>query len=849
MRSSFYLFILFSILLHANGHGACPLADSGIIANGTTITESDCTITTTYGANANAVTALGSNSSIFLNNMDILVTGTNGRGLFALTGGNKICAENCKIETNSSVNGTVVEAQGTGTTILLDHSSVSSIGGAAVGTIVARQGATIDVINGSSITSLQDYSYGVRASDIGSSINCDSSSITTAGNFAFGSYAQFGATIRLNNTSLMTGGHSAHATLIQDGSLMTVHNSSLQTSGIGALGVFLMGSSAGTEVDLCNTSVATSGNEALALYAYANTGITNTVKATNTSFSALDATVFSFNGGTANVILNTVSAIAPPDFLLVEVDGSNPTSLFMTTSESKLIGDLRVVNGNTGNISLGSNTLWEGGAFEVTNLAIETSLWTLTKSSSITNQLSNAGIIDFLSSGNDFKTLTVRGNYNGQNGLLSLNAFLEGDGSPSDLIVIDGGTATGHTYLCIKNTTGEGALTIGNGILVIDAINGGTTGAQSFSLADSVMAGPYEYSLYRGSVDGAETENWYLRSTSNPISPQTPDFRREVSLYTALPTTAMLYGRTLMDTRHQRVGEDQVCGNTIEEKASFFKRSWMRVINRNGRQRNGGIFHHGPDFKFHLLAFQAGADLYQNRCLDNSRDYVGVLGAIGNGRSHVRHIAHVHAGRDCFDAYSAGAYWTHFGASNWYIDSVFLTNWYRNVKAHSSRMSLKTHGIEMAGSVEGGYPLELKYLTLEPQAQLIYQTLSLHDKKEITTKIHFRRTHSVLGRLGLRLAKSWTLGRADSDQFRQCSLWLCANAWHDFDGQSKTFFSTSLGHVGFSSELEGSWIQGTLGITVQLTRILSLYGTLTGDTYLNGREHSYSGIVGLRMGF
>jgi len=48
--------------------------------------------------------------------------------------------------------------------------------------------------------------------------------------------------------------------------------------------------------------------------------------------------------------------------------------------------------------------------------------------------------------------------------------LLEDDNSPSDRIIIDGGNASGNTFLQINNTDGLGALTTGNGILVVGTI-------------------------------------------------------------------------------------------------------------------------------------------------------------------------------------------------------------------------------------------------------------------------------------------------------------------------------------------------------------------------------------------
>ena len=45
-----------------------------------------------------------------------------------------------------------------------------------------------------------------------------------------------------------------------------------------------------------------------------------------------------------------------------------------------------------------------------------------------------------------------------------MNTFLGADGSPSDRLVINGGTATGTTGLLIHNAAGPGLETTANGI-------------------------------------------------------------------------------------------------------------------------------------------------------------------------------------------------------------------------------------------------------------------------------------------------------------------------------------------------------------------------------------------------
>ena len=107
--------------------------------------------------------------------------------------------------------------------------------------------------------------------------------------------------------------------------------------------------------------------------------------------------------------------------------------------------------------------------------------------------------------------LTVAGDYTAGS-TLALNTFLGTDGSPSDRLIIDTGAATGNTGIIVTNAGGPGAVTAGDGILVVNTTNNGTTAPGAFRLGAPVVAGPFEYTLERGSVTGGNGEAWFLRS-------------------------------------------------------------------------------------------------------------------------------------------------------------------------------------------------------------------------------------------------------------------------------------------------------------------------------------------------
>lgn len=127
--------------------------------------------------------------------------------------------------------------------------------------------------------------------------------------------------------------------------------------------------------------------------------------------------------------------------------------------------------------------------------------------------VTNTGRIDLTNGAAGANAFTIAGNYVGNGGTVFLQTVLGGDGSPSDKLVISGGTASGTTGLGIVNLGGAGAATTQDGILVVQTINGGTTAANAFGLDGAVAAGAYEYFLFHGGTGVGTENNWYLRST------------------------------------------------------------------------------------------------------------------------------------------------------------------------------------------------------------------------------------------------------------------------------------------------------------------------------------------------
>ena len=511
--------------------------------------------------------------------------------------------------------------------------------------------------------------------------------------------------------------------------------------------------------------------------------------------------------------------------------------------------------------------------------------------------VTNAGRILFGADAPPGTTLTTR-DYAGVGGTLEINTLLGGDGSPSDRLVIDGGAASGSSILVARNAGGLGDVTVGNGILVVDAVNGGLTSATAFALTTPVVAGPYEYGLRRGSADGSSSENWYLRSTLDcgatgapsppcpspppspppppppppgpppvpppeppPGPPPPPAYRQEVSLAAALPSMAAIYARAVVDTLHERVGDEHLLSPRRASSPDVGRGgAWVRALHHDGERDGGnqGIYgSKGPGFDYAFDVLQVGVDLYRSISEDGSHQHAGGYLAYGKARGRVRHNLldyDFHAGTDEFDARTVGAYWTAFSPRGAYVDSVAQYTWY-DMRAKSTRLpDIFTNGTGVLASVEVGWPWLLGAegigdmprpgWRMEPQAQLIWQKTALDDLVDSTARVRYRDDDASVGRLGVRLSR---LGQRAADTGdRATSGWIRANAWHQFSGSPTTEFSSARGYVPFTADLGDSWGEVGIGGTWQVSAVGYLFADADYTWSFDGEESSWNGKLGMR---
>ncbi len=770
--------------------GAQALSNSRIyLFDGTTIH--------TTGSQADGIVSSGAGSLVTAIGTDVL-TENIGYGLIAGTNG-RILMTNGSVR---ALTGTGVAAF-TGGQVTLENSIVETGSGLAlwvnpnssiIGTGVA---VTSNTVQGAyvqqGLLSLTDSS--IRSSSIG---------IQTA----------TGATVTLNNTAVSTTGTSAYGVYLSGGSALTMNGGSIETAGSGARAI------------------------------YGGPG-TNTATITGADITSSRSSAILAFGATAvfNVDLINSSIIGNP--LALEIGGG--ATLTLDAFGSQMTGAAVTAAGSTSNVALFDGTVWN-----------------LTGNSNITALSNDDSLIQFSDpAGGAYKALTAV-NYAGNAGRIGLNTYLAADGSPSDLLIINGGTATGTTGLLISDTTGGGALTTGNGILVVDAISGGVTDSGAFHLAGPAVAGPYEYSLYRSSLDASGPQNWYLRSDLSPSPPEpgpepTPDYRPEVSLYAAIPAMGAIYGRHLIDTLHERVGEEEQLGSRDDGGGNeTFNGFWLRGIGHWGH-RDGdpnGIYDGAPEFDYRFGAVQGGLDFYRSET-GSVTDHAGMYLAYGRGVMDVtqdRLIETRDAGRNDFNAFSVGGYWTRFGENGWYLDGVLQGTWY-DMTTRSNRATefgfpdQDVDGFGFAASLEGGYPFDLgNGWQLEPQAQVVWQTIHMGDFNDGAADIRYDELNSLAGRIGARIARTWEAKEATATEpARLATIWGRVNLWHEFTAKAQTEISSADGYVPFSTDLDETWIEVGVGGTRQVSNNTSLYGNVGFSTSFDGDNYAWNGKVGLRV--
>jgi fibronectin-binding autotransporter adhesin len=157
----------------------------------------------------------------------------------------------------------------------------------------------------------------------------------------------------------------------------------------------------------------------------------------------------------------------------------------------------------------GTDSFTNSGTLRLSQVSSAGSIGQLINLESFTN--SSTGVID-LSDDEANDRLSISGDFKSDGGSLELDVVLDDGSSPqADQLVLETvSMPNGNpTLVSINNGGGAGAMTIGNGILIIEA-DGDSSAGGAFTLADQVIAGNHEYLLYYDPTGF----DWYLQSAA-----------------------------------------------------------------------------------------------------------------------------------------------------------------------------------------------------------------------------------------------------------------------------------------------------------------------------------------------
>ncbi|EPD1686847.1 calcium-binding autotransporter Cah [Escherichia coli] len=343
-----------------------------------------------------------------------------------------------------------------------------------------------------------------------------------------------------------------------------------------------------------------------------------------------------------------------------------------------------------------------------------------------------------------FHKLTTS-NFTGQGGTINMRVRLDGSNT-SDQLVINGGQATGKTWLAFTNVGNSnlGVATSGQGIRVVDAQNGATTEEGAFALSRPLQAGAFNYTLNRDS-----DEDWYLRSENA--------YRAEVPLYTSMLTQAMDYDRILAGSRSHQTG---VNGENNSVRLSI-------QGGHLGHDNNGGIARGAtPESSGSYGFVRLEGDLLRTEVAGMSLT-TGVYGAAGHSSVDVKDDDGSRAGTVRDDAGSLGGYLnlTHTSSGLW--ADIVAQGTRHSMKASSDNNDFRARGWGWLGSLETGLPFSITdNLMLEPQLQYTWQGLSLDDGQDNAGYVKFGHGSAQHVRAGFRLGShnDMTFGEGTSSR-------------------------------------------------------------------------------------
>lgn len=513
--------------------------------------------------------------------------------------------------------------------------------------------------------------------------------------------------------------------------------------------------------------------------------------------------------------------------------------------------------------------------------------WNNTGNSVLTDLKNTTGIIKFpqiseINAGNEdqYHTITVNGNYTG-GGLMYVNTVWNKDGtSYSDRVDIhgdvDGAATTVRTLNGIYGDVTLKEIPIHSAVVV--HVAGKSSGNDFTGSAPTTNAG--EAQLKKIDTTSGTDYAWTLTAqnkipeptnpgvsgstdpnVSGPAAPdkpilpappitEVPIYAEPVSGYVQMPTADMELGFTTIGTLHERRGENQtynITGSNNTALGDDQQQTWGRVLvkhlNKDGKKRldtagNQSVLQIGHDF------------ILDENEKTGTRRHIGGYVAYGHNENDFRDQYHAkngyivddhYTGKGRTDAISVGGYGTFYGNNGGYVDLVGQVTYLRNKYNARSNESVHQNGWGAALSAETGKSFIVygNNWFVEPQAQLVYQYLSLDDFNDRIRHVDQHDPSALRGRVGMRFGYNGDI----RDNLPPSSFYGIANIWHDFVNPK----SVDIGRDNLKEEYAKTWGEVGLGIQLPITRQSNFYSDVRYEkNFGSDKRKGFKGTMGYK---
>ena len=765
----------------------------------------------TEGGSANGARFEGANVEGLLVGGSVATTGYAAVGLLAVDGA-QLATESTHVSTtNTAAYGLAAEGASSG--LRATKASIETLGEQAMGVRISSTGTA--VVTDTTIATAGNGAHALHSDENAAFVTVSGGLWKTTGDRANGFDGANKALASISGTHIETSGFNSAGVDLRAGSLK-LSDTDILTHGNQAFGIVAMGGDfpgrtpsvdatrthivtegraangadarAGGRISLNETDILTSGQFANGLSAWNASIVANGTTVKTTGVAAYGADVseggsLTLHGGSieseqaaalrlnnpTKVRISGGAALAGAAFIDVYPTSTTP---FTVTLENKsvAIGDIRPAEVSGAptpdatkiSLTLRNEALWHGGTDIVRDLTLEDKgQWSVARDSHIGSFNSDHGIVTFASAAGTFATLTVAGDYDGNQGVFRMRSRLGDDTSASDLLHIMGNT-TGSSFISVDTLDGAGDYT-NDGIRLVQ-VDGSSHG--QFELAGRVVAGAHEYFLYQGALSAANDGDWYLRSSLEPetvdpaiIDPpvtETPDpgvdplvpvvrphlLRPEVGAYRANQTAALE-----MFQGGPGAGED-------DERDGARHDVWARFDRRHTS------FDIGNQLTTTSSASELalGADLLRD---PDTEAHLGVMAAVGRADTRGTSLLTHYAARGRVRGAAAGLYGGFRSDTGTYIRG-WTQYAHVNQRVEGDGLAAERYGSGMlTTSLEAGHCWRhaLSRQTdayIEPQAQVLSTRLRGGTHHETNgTRVGPLHGTGTTARLGVRTAARW----------------------------------------------------------------------------------------------